>query len=465
MRRKSRILGWLTVTALLLTSGLALSEREQERPLLLGGPLPQKQREIRLDPHLPSGALRSFAERPAHDPQQSACSFKRPVCVHGAPGVDAKVILGALEAMESAYQRLVIALGAPPPPSDVGRGGSDALDLYLVQDESELTVELDAQHSLGFDQGSSFCRVGTAESASGASTLARNATLCLGEAIGRGLDAGATPHVLRAFATHLWWATGNPTSHDVQAIDDLQSRPERAPLRREQGLLSEGAAAWFDVLEAMRGTGTPAGLARGLLTLSASSTEAGRLLWNNEPDVVDVVRHTLREDPTRVAHLMNDWAIKRAFMGSRDDGSHLPSLAFAGDFARVRFDWVMRYSKLPRRVAATRPIEPTGSIYLLLELDDVALGATLGFQAEWEAPVSFVWSLVQVDAKGHEMSRLVVPFKERATQTEQRLMNFEGASYVLLVGTNLGGVDRDHPFDPDVFPYEPHQCTVYLARL
>jgi hypothetical protein len=131
----------------------------------------------------------------------------------------------------------------------------------------------------------------------------------------------------------------------------------------------------------------------------------------------------------------------------------------------VRFDWVVRYSELPRRVLATRPIEPTGSVYLLLELDDVALGATLGFQAEWEAPVAFVWSLVQVDAQGREMSRLLVPFNERATSTEQRLQNFESAAYVLVIGTNMGGVDRDHPFDPDVFPYEPHLTTVYLARL
>jgi hypothetical protein len=72
---------------------------------------------------------------------------------------------------------------------------------------------------------------------------------------------------------------------------------------------------------------------------------------------------------------------------------------------------------------------------------------------------------VQLDKQGRELRRLEVPFKERATLSEQRLSNFEAASYVLVVGTNLGGVDRDHPFDPDIFPYEPQQCTVYLVRL
>jgi hypothetical protein len=33
------------------------------------------------------------------------------------------------------------------------------------------------------------------------------------------------------------------------------------------------------------------------------------------------------------------------------------------------------------------------------------------------------------------------------------------------VGTNLGGVDLAHPFDPDFEPFEPHGFTVYLAEL
>src|SRR5690606_25506042 len=149
---------------------------------------------------------RRFAERPPHDPRLSACSFKRPVCVHGAPGVATDLTLAALQAMERAYERVVLALGASPPPGDSGRGGSDALDLYLTHDDSELVVELDSQRFLGFDHGTSFCRFGTSSNLS-PTTLERAASLCLGEAIGRGLDAGATPHVLRAFATHLWWAT------------------------------------------------------------------------------------------------------------------------------------------------------------------------------------------------------------------------------------------------------------------
>lgn len=363
--------------------------------------------------------------------------------------------------MERAYERVVIALGLPDPPPDSGLGGSDALDLYLQSEGPWLEVGLDLRRFAALDQGPSFCR----SSAGGARSLDRVATQCLGEAIGRGLDAGTTPHGLRAFATHLWWITGTPTALDAEAIDDFQAFPESASYRRDLNPLSEGAATWFELLDSVRGRGGPAALAQGLLTVAASSTPPGKQRWNNEPDVFDVLRRTLDDSPAEFARLWSQWGIQRAFVGSRDDGTHLPRLGWAGEFGRVRFDWRMKYSELPRRVAATRPIEPTGSIYVLLELDDVALGATLGFQAEWETPVPFVWSLVLLDEAGHELRRLEVPFKEKATSTEQRLSNFEAAAYVIVLGTNLGGVDYDHPFDPDVAPYEPHQCTVYLVAL
>ncbi len=461
MPHTSTLLGWLTVASLVLSSGLASSQRERGRPFLLGGPIAQKKREIRWDPRLPTGAYREFAERPEDRKGAALCSFTRPVCVHGAPGLDPQQVLTALTAMEAAYERVVVALGLPAPPPDGERGGSDALDLYLSESAPPFVSELDGLEYSPFDRGPSFCR----SSARSPLALERAATQCVGEALGRGLDAGTTPNNLRAFATHLWWTSGSPTALDAQALDELQAHPEAAPLGRDLDGASEGAAAWFDVLEATRGQGAPAKLATGIVSLAASKTEPGRIRWHNEPDIFDVLRSTMRDDPIQMAGLMNDWAVERAFLGSRDDGGHVPSLLWSGDFGRVRFDWAMRYSSLPRRVASKRPIEPTGSIYVLVKLDDVALGATLGFQAKWEPPVDFVWSLVQLDEQGHQLKRLDVPFKEHATSAEQRLSNFEAASYLLVVGTNLGGIDRDHPFDPDVAPYEPHLCTVYLVRL
>jgi len=104
-------------------------------------------------------------------------------------------------------------------------------------------------------------------------------------------------------------------------------------------------------------------------------------------------------------------------------------------------------------------------MYVWLQLDRPIDDLTLGFQAEWEAPVAFSWVLVRVDAQGRELSRVYAPVPQRGTQTDQRMVDFTGTAAVLVAGTNVGGVDPNHPFDPDVVPFEGHGCTVYLTAL
>jgi hypothetical protein len=247
---------------------------------------------------------------------------------------------------------------------------------------------------------------------------------------------------------------------------DLQQRhPERAIASRELGEHAEGGALLFEYLDAVQSRASPAALSSALLSLGASMTPPGSSRWHNEPDAFDVLRSTVRYKRAAFAHLLGQFSVERAFIGSRDDGRHLPSLVWAGDFGRVRFDWRLPYSSLPRRVATRQPIEPTGSFYVLIDLDEVALGETLALQAEWEAPVVFTWTVVHLDKHGREQRRLELPFQERGEKAEQRIVNLETARHLLIVGTNLGGVDLSHPFDPDVAPYEPHAATVYLAKL
>ncbi len=162
---------------------------------------------------------------------------------------------------------------------------------------------------------------------------------------------------------------------------------------------------------------------------------------------------------------MVDFAAARAFLGDRDDGAHFLESGWLGSFGRVRFDWNIPFSDLPRRVAPVRPIAPNGSIYIWLDLDKVPENVELGFRGEWEPPVSFQWTLVAVDATGKELRRLNAPFVERGTRAEQSLVDLSGARGIIVVGTNLGGIDLRHPFDPDYAPFEPHGCTVYLAKL
>jgi hypothetical protein len=79
--------------------------------------------------------------------------------------------------------------------------------------------------------------------------------------------------------------------------------------------------------------------------------------------------------------------------------------------------------------------------------------------------VSFQWQLVKLSESGVELGRVDVPFQERGRDAEARVTGLEGAAAVLVVGTNLEGIEVAHPFDPDIAPFEPHGVTVYFARL
>jgi hypothetical protein len=221
----------------------------------------------------------------------------------------------------------------------------------------------------------------------------------------------------------------------------------------------------FEYLESKRGAAGPGVLATGLLALSASRTSGKAWLWNNEPDMFDVLRHSLGSNRVAFASLLGSLTVARAFLGDRDDGSHWPAMAWTGAFGKVRFDWSIRFSTLPRRVASSRPIEPTGAFYLWLDLDDVPLGAALAVQAEWEHPVPFKWEIVRVDKDGRELGRLDVPYQETGTSFEQRVVGLEAAAGLIIAGVNVGDTEINYPFDPDIAPFEGQRCTVYLARL
>jgi hypothetical protein len=412
-----------------------------------------------IDPHLPTG-VRMAQEHERPHSTGAACSARRPVCIHPAPGVSAAQAWGALQALELAYERVVGALSLPEPLADDGHGGSDALDWYLTADASELAVESDALRLGPLDRGAAFCLGGSDEDAL---LRERAATLCLGEAIARRFDPGETPAVQRAFATELWWLSGRISALDVQLVDDAQAHPELAVAAR--GATSGAAALFFDLLESSRSSQSLGGLSASLLSSAASSTRGGALTWNDEPDVFDVLRHSLDEETSQMASLLGEYAVSRAFLGDRDDGTHPPFGEWAGAFGRARFDWVIKFSSLPRRVRAARPLDPTGIELIWVDLDEVPLGVSLGFESEWEAPVAFKWYLVSLDEHGQEMARVDVPFQERARSTQGRVVKLLGVHAVLAIGVNMGGVDLAHPFDPDLDPFEAQSCTAYFARM
>jgi hypothetical protein len=221
----------------------------------------------------------------------------------------------------------------------------------------------------------------------------------------------------------------------------------------------------LEMLETTRSAASPGVLSASMFSAAGSRTPAGAARFDNEPDVFDVLRHSMDEELPRYADLLVDLALRRALTGDRDDGTRLPSLAFAGSFARSQFDWVIPFSSLPRRVLSGVPVAQSGTQLIWVELDDAPIGAAVGFRAEWEAPVAFKWRILLIDREGREVRRMDVAFQERGTSADGRVLRLDGAKAIIIAGINLGGVELAHPFDPDVAPFEPAACTVYLVSM
>jgi hypothetical protein len=425
--------------------------------LLGGGDAPAKV-DPTLDPLLPTGARMQEQPRPPK-PALSYCGLREPVCVHAANGVSSELAQRYLDALEDARARFVGALGLPPPLNDAW-GPTPGLDLYLLPDAPSAFVVVADARWLATDRTSGHCRARPVPD-----ELRRQASLCVAEAILLGLDAAETPHLRRAIAAYLWNATGGTSNADWLAIDDWQSNPQLALAGREVAPDSAGAALFLRYLDRRLGANRLGNLPAALVQMSRTDTPAGHSQWNNEPDSIDVLRRAFADSPESFEDFLLNFAVARAFLGSRDNGHNDPILLWLGDAGRVRFDWNIKASSLPRNLAPRRAIEPFGSTYLWLELDRVTPGATLAFQANWEAPAVFRWTLVAVDALGNALKRYDLPYVQQATSAERTLVDHEGAAAYLIVGTSVAGVDLAHPFDPDHEPFEPHGYTVYLTEI
>lgn len=434
---------------------------------------------VQVDPALPTGHRAGWRPRPEFatagtnrpvvadkrslvDEQTRQCAVEFPVCVHGTrPELRTRT----LDLVARAYRRWSYVLGKPAPLGDGELGGGPEFDVYLTQEtdaalEAGLAVHLDLPQ-LRADRTSAWCAFGETR------LTERAAALCIAEASALGIDAATGPGMRRGWASDQVEAISPADAHVYAAYDEAQREPNKPLLSRELSLRSEAAAAFWAFVDQAWGVDGRGKLPLAMLHLASahSPTSTPHPEWRNVPDELDVLRHALDNDATRVAEFWTEWSLSRAFWGARASGTHVPALRGLGDVGRVAFDWTLDYSTLPRHLAGPQPVYPLGAAYVWVELDSVPLNATLAFRAEWEGPIAFKWIVVSVDEQGREINRWRLPYLERATSAETTIVNFEGAAGLLLIGTNLGAVDVSHPFDPDQEPWEPHGYSVYLTQL
>jgi hypothetical protein len=392
-----------------------------------------------------------------------ACSFREALCVHAEAATAPAAILWTLRWAEQAL-RTYRALGLPAPLDDAGLGGTRGFDLYLVaaEDGPSTTPDLIARGH-GFDSQSAFTIL-PPPAAPFTSCFAPNAVAQgIARAVLLRFDAGLEDGTSAMTSTYLASLAAECPLADLAAVDDFQRTPERALTSANPDVASGSLLfPWF--LDDVYGQSIPARVVTTLISVAAQHTKPGASEYLNEPDLFDTLRINMKARESSLDALLLDFAIARAFVGSRSDGMHLTGTERFGDFGRVRFEWSVPFSSLPRRLAPTRPLDPTGATYLWVDCADAPPGAELTFVADWELPSIFRWSVIKVDKTGAENGRVDIAGVYGDSHAERSVVGLAGLAGLLVVGINGGSTDRGHPFDPDEAPFMPHSYTITLAK-
>lgn len=408
------------------------------RPLLLGGSFEQTKEEIPLDPRLPRGRLRTAP--PALLMKNRLCSLRRPVCVESASAGNSSQELALLE---RAMEEVVFGLRLPD-----SFASFEAPLLWRLDAAQRLQVGLSERFGRGFDRGAPSCV--------GGDITLETARRCVLEA-SVAERAPATAEWLReGFAAESAWELGEAPRVQAEMRSSF-ARPEagvltssqQAPARRDEGnewVSPLRSARLFRYL-GFRADESVATVGYLALTLAATQTPGGSPRFNAEPDLGDVLRATHGHDRSEIARFYDDFARWSFFDAART--SYVLSV-----------DWEIDGPSLPRSVAFSSPIEPTGSVYALITVPESMRGAVIGFRTSCEAPVSYVWSVSRLNAKNEEISSFPLTFQERNPEASGRVLPVPGMEKLLVVGTNLGGVALTHPFDPDHGPHETHGCRL-----
>jgi hypothetical protein len=378
------------------------------------------------------------------------------ICVHADGPAGLARADEALASAETALGRLQ-ALRMPAPLSDGGAGGTLALDLYLVAGSGAAAFP-DLPAPGPFARGSAFAIVGVGPGP--ACGLASDVARAVAQASLLGLDHAIHDGILAMQSTYLASLVSPCEPLELAAIDAAQRRPERAITDAPRDLPS-GAMLFPWLLDVDYGRGAPASVMNALLAIAVDPRPDRPSLSDNEPDLFDALREVLPVRGHQLGDLLSAHAVARAFVGSRSDEAHLPQSSWLGDMGRVRFEWSIDHRSLPRRVAPRRPLDPTGSAYVWLDLSE---GARAGVRviADWETQHVFEWSFVKIDAEGRTIAAQRAGGIYGSDHADVTLSDLGEAAGLLIVATHVGSDDRSRPFDPDRGPPEPASFELTL---
>ena len=406
-----------------------------------------------------------------------ACSQKRPVCVHAVSRISAASLDRALDAAETTFTTLG-ALGLPLPRNDASRGGDGRFDVYLDANADDARALVDLGGTDPVFGGASAFGVSPPPRGKGCDGRQRVA-LAVAEGALLGLDEATDRSVLNMSASYLASIAEPCSVSEIEAVDTFQRAPDRCLAgegeaamladthlfqRPPRALEPQPGAFLFPLFLDERFAAQAPGTILASLFAVGQHPRAEAAFFVDEPDFFDGLRSSLKARNVSFGDTVLDFAVSRAFIGTRSDGMHLADVDRFGDLGRVRFEWKVPFGSLPRRVAPARPLDALGSTYLWLDLAGASPTDEVSFIAEWEVPFLFRWAIVKIAPDGTDAGRIDVAPVFGEYRAEKAIRDLGGVSALLIVGVNDGEWSKADPFDPGEPRLDPKGYMVTLAK-
>jgi hypothetical protein len=396
------------------------------------------------------------------------CSRRFPICVHSAHKLQSLNVASALGSAERAWDALTGPMGLPAPDVSIETG---AYDVYLVPEVvGEVVTRLDERDvRTRVDRANAFTLLdarlsaGCPQDAAMAYGVARAVQMRAAPAADEGsarAEAQSLASLIVPCATsRIAGGASIFQSHpELTFADTLVNADEATSLAFDRG-----ASLFYTWLDEIYGQ-YAGSIVSAMWSLAPTVTSLSASRWNNEPDGFDVLRKSFKDALSHgsdIDDLWLDFAVARAFMGSRGDGKHgLESLAL-GDAGAVLYDWEIDFPDHARSLGSRRPLAPLGSAYFSIRTKDISPTSRLRIEASWEEHAKMKLAVVRLNDAGAELGRLVIGAPKKATNAQMTVVDLIGVSRVLIVAVNTG--DFAYPFDPDDMDWEPHELTVSIA--
>jgi hypothetical protein len=368
------------------------------------------------------------------------CSFRTPMCLHAAPGTPHRFQLAAVAAADRAWDAIANVLRVPSPTGAL----DDPWDVYLVDDvPGGARAVPDERDPLStFDRESTFALVDRGVA------VGCRLDFALARAIAEGSLQRLVPATdlaeVRAQSEELA-RLATPCAPESEDDAAFQAAPWSCLLDPSSGSFDRGASLFVRWVDSTFGS-EPGAVVVGGWALAPTRTGPRAWRWSDAPTTFDVLRTSLPGALGREA-TFDDVLVK--FNLARASMIPPPALAWS-------LPWPIR----PRRITPAEPIAPTGVSYVRVDHRDVARGAKLRLEAEWEDYGRMRWIVLKRDAQERTVSELVVTSAEHRTAASMTIEELDDVDHILIVAQNLGSTE--HPFNPDQGAWESHGWLLTL---